>query len=113
MKEAKWFKELKKTRKEFNNVENTIEAFKFKYEKESHLTEWILGISTALFFSLSIVDVLSSPTQWIRVTGLIGYIVTLLSILISIWLHSWANKRQKKAMGYLYREKDKQESKKK
>jgi len=107
----RWFQEdLKNSRKDFKNVGNCIEAFKFKYKRENHLTEWILGVSIAIFLSLSIADVLNSPTTWIRVAGFWGYIITLLTILISIFLHIWANNRQKKAMSWLYRERDKQES---
>lgn len=108
---GKWFQEdLKNSRKDFKNVGNCIEAFKFKYERQNHLTEWILGISTAIFLSLSIASILNSPTEWIRVAGFWAYIVTLLTILISIFLHIWTNNRQKKAMSWLYRERDKQEN---
>jgi hypothetical protein len=108
---GKWFQEdLKDNRRDFKNVENCIESVKFRYGNENHSVEWVLGISTALFLSLSIADVLNNPKEWVRVAGFWGYIIILLTILTAIILYLWANIRQKRAMVWLYREKDKQEN---
>ncbi len=111
---GKWFqRDLKESRSEFKNVENIIEIAKLKYSKQNHLTEWILGISTAILFSLNISNILESQVEWIKWSGFVGYITTLLAIFISIFLHMWVNNRQDKVMSWLYREKDKQERKNK
>lgn len=108
-----WFKDLEKTSSEFNDVNNVLECFKFKYKEENHLYEWIIGISAGLFASLNIGQVWNSPQGWVRITAAILYVLILVALIVSIWLRILSSNRQKKAMGYLYREKDKQESKRK
>ncbi len=46
-----WFKDLEKTSSEFNDVNNVLECFKFKYKEENHLYEWIIGISAGLYLN--------------------------------------------------------------
>jgi len=107
----KWFQtDLKKSRLEFKNVENIIELAKLKYSKQNHLVEWLLGISTAMFISFNISNITDSKILWIKKIGICGYVITLLLILISIFLHIKNNYRQNKAFSWLYREKDKQEN---
>ena len=102
----KWFKDLKKSRKDFKNVTNIIEATKFKYEKESHTIEWVIGIGLALFFSVSI----SGENTWINKITLLGSIISLALIFITVILQIISSRRHKQAMSWLYREKDKQEN---
>ena len=113
MKKAKWFLDLEKTRKEFNNIGNCIEVFKFKYERENHIYEWVIGVSLALLFSLGIADVLRSQNRIFLFLGIFFYMLSLLALFISVALHFLANNRQKKFMIYLYRKKDKEENKNK
>lgn len=107
----KWFKDLKRSRKDFNDVDNIIEAAKFKYEKENHVIEWVLGIATALFFSLNVYNAMKEALKsWMKITLFVGSIFFLVLIVVIIFIYIKFLNRQKTAMSWLYREKDKQEN---
>ncbi|MEK6883376.1 MAG: hypothetical protein AABY22_27355, partial [Nanoarchaeota archaeon] len=78
MEDQKWFQDLKENKFGFKKTENRIEYAKFKYEREVHLTEWILGVGLAVFFSVNISNMVSTPgilKNW----AVSAYIISLLS----------------------------------
>lgn len=105
---GKWFKEYKKTIAEFKHKDNAIESLKWRYEKETRLLEWIMGIAIVLLLSLSISEILKSQNRGLVIAGVIAYIFCLFAITISIILEIFIVSRQRKIMLFLYREKDKE-----
>ena len=110
-KEANWFKELKKIRRKFENVENVIEFFKFRYDKDLQLPQWMLGIGIAFLLSANLSGIFRIENIFLRKVGIFAYIISLIFFLIGTILLVLNVYRQKKAMFYLYKERDKQNSK--
>jgi len=110
-KEQKWFKNLKKNKSGMKKASNRIDYAKFEFAENTDLSKWLIGISLVIIFSLSVADVVKNPTEWIRVTGLVAYLVFFVMLFVSIIIQVIVVIRQKKAMKYLYQLKDKQERK--
>jgi len=107
-KEPKWFKKFK-TNRHFKRVENRIEVAKYIFDKDIHITEWIIGIGLVIFLSVSITNAINSPIQWIRILAFVLSSFSLITLFIAIILHVMMNNRQRRVMIYLYLLKDKQE----
>ncbi|UCD20616.1 MAG: hypothetical protein JSW08_02460 [archaeon] len=111
MKKHDWFEDLKGTIRKFKNIDNAIACFKFKYEREMQLPQWVLGIGIAMLLSSNISSIIQSNSDFLKITGIVGYVVSLVLFLVGIILLIVLSNRQKKAMSYLYLEKDKKNKK--
>lgn len=105
---GKWFKELKKNRKDFKNVGNIIEVAKFKYERDIQMPQWLIGIGMAVFLSINISGLIQMSEPW-KSIGIAGFIISPIFLLVGMCLLLISDFRQQRAMSWLYREKDKQE----
>jgi len=105
---SQWFIELQKNRSEYNDVNNCIEFMKFKYDRDLHLPQWLLGIGITVFLSINLSGILKMNESWADV-GIAGFIISAILFFIGIIILIVLVNRQNDAMRYLYRERDKQE----
>ena len=106
-----WFDELEKNVSDYSDKNNAIESAKFGYDRDMRLPQWVLGIGLSLLLlSKDIIDNLQPIFK--EVANLV-YLITLIVLIIGILTTIVLNKRHRVGMMYLYREKDKQDNKKK
>lgn len=111
--EPKWFRELKKNREDFSDVNNMIESAKFKFDRDFNTPKWIIGIGFAILFSAGISNLSTIQNPLIQFLAFWGFIFSAIAFGIALFLILAIDSIQKIAMAYLYREKDKQDKEKK
>ncbi|MCK5624831.1 hypothetical protein KAI04_03245 [Candidatus Pacearchaeota archaeon] len=105
--ETKAIKNIKVTKREWNNVGNLIDFLKFRYKKEDDFVKWLIGIALVFLFSSSVTNVLESQTDWIRTTGVVIFIASIVFIVLLLIIQHYIDKAQIEVMKYLYKQKDK------
>lgn len=106
-----WFIQLKNNMKDFKDMNNVIESAKFGYDRDLKVPQWILGIGIAVLAFGK--DVIQTLQPFLQNIAIIVYLLTIITLLIGIlWIIEMAG-RHRISMMYLYREKDKQDNKKK
>jgi hypothetical protein len=103
--DPRWFKELKKNREDFYEVNNMIESAKFKFDREFNTPKWLVGHSNsdpAFNRNLELSSILKFIALW-------GFVVSFAELFIVLLVILSIDNRQKIAMLYLYREKDNQD----
>jgi hypothetical protein len=107
--EPKWFKELKETRKDFFDVGNIIESAKFKYDRDFNTPKWLIATGSGILFSAGVLNLSSNLIPLLRFIATWGFIISAIELFIALIMIIGMDNRQKVAMAYLYREKDKQD----
>jgi hypothetical protein len=106
--EPKWYWDLKKSREEFENVENIIESAKFRYDRDFNIPKWLVGTGITTFLSAAYKLSDTLPVLW-KTIAIIMLTMSAIEFFIALLMICSINKRQEIAMSYLYREKDKQD----
>ncbi len=102
-----WFNDLKKTRGDFRDVNNLIDLVKFRYERDLDIPKWLIGLGVAILFSGGTMGSINGLDNFFKNYALFFLIISATLLVGGLYKLFALNNRHKRAMSYLYRERDK------